>query len=96
MMRGLGKGLHEFKKGTKDVTDPLKTVKEDIISPVVGFDGNTPSIGWRLVMVGVGREAYCRQCNHLRKRWFHQFGRHQPFGFQYRAFEVPDDKARLV
>lgn len=28
LMRGLGRGVQEFKKGTKEVTDPLDEVKE--------------------------------------------------------------------
>lgn len=30
MMRGLGQGIQEFKKGAKEVTEPLAEVKEDI------------------------------------------------------------------
>jgi sec-independent protein translocase protein TatA len=30
MMRGLGRGLSEFKKGAHEVTDPVDEVKKDI------------------------------------------------------------------
>ncbi len=30
MMRGLGQGVSEFKKGTRDITEPLNEVKEDV------------------------------------------------------------------
>lgn len=32
MMRGLGQGVKEFKKGMKDVKEPIDSVKTDIIS----------------------------------------------------------------
>lgn len=31
MMRGLGQGVSEFKKGTREITEPLNDVKEEII-----------------------------------------------------------------
>jgi len=34
MMRGMGRGISEFKKGAKEVTDPINEVKEDIFSDV--------------------------------------------------------------
>lgn len=30
MMRGLGQGVQEFKKGAKEVTEPLEEAKKDI------------------------------------------------------------------
>lgn len=30
MMRGLGQGVREFKKGTQDITEPINDVKEEI------------------------------------------------------------------
>lgn len=30
MMRGLGQGISEFKKGTRDVTEPINEVKREI------------------------------------------------------------------
>ena len=30
MMRGLGRGINEFKKGAKEVTEPLEEAKKDI------------------------------------------------------------------
>lgn len=30
MMRGMGRGISEFKKGAKEVTDPINEVKEEI------------------------------------------------------------------
>jgi sec-independent protein translocase protein TatA len=30
LMRGLGKGVSEFKKGTRDITEPIDEVKEVI------------------------------------------------------------------
>lgn len=30
MMRGLGQGVREFKKGTQDITDPINEVEEEI------------------------------------------------------------------
>lgn len=35
MMRGMGRGISEFKKGTKEVTDPINEVKNEISSNVV-------------------------------------------------------------
>ena len=34
MMRGMGRGISEFKKGAKEVTDPIYEVKEEILSNV--------------------------------------------------------------
>lgn len=34
MMRGMGRGISEFKKGAKEVTDPINEIKEDIFSDV--------------------------------------------------------------
>lgn len=31
MMRGLGQGVSEFKKGTREVTEPLNDVKREIV-----------------------------------------------------------------
>ena len=33
MMRGLGQGMKEFKKGMKDVTGPIEEIKEEVGSP---------------------------------------------------------------
>lgn len=33
MMRGLGQGMKEFKKGMKDVTEPIEEIKEEMGSP---------------------------------------------------------------
>lgn len=30
LMRGLGQGVKEFKKGTQDITEPINDVKEEI------------------------------------------------------------------
>lgn len=30
MMRGLGQGVREFKKGTQDITEPINDVKEEV------------------------------------------------------------------
>lgn len=30
MMRGMGRGISEFKKGTKEVTEPFEDAKKDI------------------------------------------------------------------
>lgn len=35
MMRGMGRGISEFKKGAKEVTDPINEVKNEISSNVV-------------------------------------------------------------
>lgn len=32
MMRGMGRGISEFKKGAREVTDPINEVKEEILS----------------------------------------------------------------
>jgi sec-independent protein translocase protein TatA len=34
LMRGMGRGISEFKKGAKEVTDPINEVKEEILSNV--------------------------------------------------------------
>lgn len=34
LMRGMGRGISEFKKGTKEVTDPINEVKKEILSNV--------------------------------------------------------------
>lgn len=31
MMRGLGQGVSEFKKGTHEITEPLNEVKQEIV-----------------------------------------------------------------
>jgi len=31
MMRGLGQGVSEFKKGTREITEPLNEVKQEIV-----------------------------------------------------------------
>ena len=31
MMRGLGQGVSEFKKGTREITKPLNEVKQEIV-----------------------------------------------------------------
>lgn len=33
MMRGLGQGMKEFKKGMKDVTGPIEEIKEEVGRP---------------------------------------------------------------
>lgn len=30
LMRGLGQGVQEFKKGTKDITEPINEVKQEV------------------------------------------------------------------
>lgn len=30
LMRGLGQGVKEFKKGTQDITEPINSVKEEV------------------------------------------------------------------
>ena len=32
MMRGMGRGISEFKKGTKEVTEPFEDAKKDNVS----------------------------------------------------------------
>ena len=32
MMRGMGRGISEFKKGAREVTEPIKEVKEEILA----------------------------------------------------------------
>lgn len=34
MMRGMGRGISEFKKGTKEVTEPINEVKEEILADI--------------------------------------------------------------
>lgn len=34
MMRGLGRGISEFKKGTREITDPINEVKDEILADV--------------------------------------------------------------
>lgn len=34
MMRGMGRGISEFKKGAKEATDPINEVREEILSNV--------------------------------------------------------------
>lgn len=34
MMRGMGRGISEFKKGAKEVTEPINEVKEDILADI--------------------------------------------------------------
>lgn len=34
MMRGMGKGISEFKKGAKEVAEPLNEVKQEILSDI--------------------------------------------------------------
>jgi len=34
MMRGLGQGVSEFKKGTREITEPIKEVKDEIAEAV--------------------------------------------------------------
>lgn len=34
MMRGLGQGIQEFKKGTKEITNPVNEIKEDVKSVI--------------------------------------------------------------
>ena len=31
MMRGLGQGVSEFKRGTREITEPLNEVKQEIV-----------------------------------------------------------------
>lgn len=39
MMRGLGKGVSEFKKGTREITEPLNEVKQEIVDTSDQTDG---------------------------------------------------------
>lgn len=32
MMRGLGQGVSEFRKGTREITEPLNGVKQEIVA----------------------------------------------------------------
>ncbi len=34
MMRGMGRGISEFKKGAKEVTEPINEFKDEILSDV--------------------------------------------------------------
>lgn len=34
MMRGMGKGISEFKKGAKEVAEPFNEVKQEILSDI--------------------------------------------------------------
>lgn len=36
LMRGLGRGVSEFKKGTKEVTEPFEEAKKDIDEAIKG------------------------------------------------------------
>lgn len=38
MMRGMGRGISEFKKGAREVTDPINEVKDEILADI-----DTPS-----------------------------------------------------
>lgn len=38
MMRGMGRGISEFKKGAREVTDPINEVKDEILTDI-----DTPS-----------------------------------------------------
>ena len=38
MMRGMGRGISEFKKGAREVTDPINEVKDEIFADI-----DTPS-----------------------------------------------------
>lgn len=38
MMRGMGRGISEFKKGAREVTDPISEVKDEILADI-----DTPS-----------------------------------------------------
>lgn len=38
MMRGMGRGISEFKKGAREVTEPINEVKDEILA-----DKDTPS-----------------------------------------------------
>lgn len=41
MMRGLGQGVREFKKGTQDITEPINDVKKEIKETI---DGSNDSV----------------------------------------------------
>ncbi len=43
MMRGLGQGINEFKKGTRDVTEPINEVKDTIKDVAKDSLMDTPS-----------------------------------------------------
>ena len=34
MMRGMGRGISEFKKGAREVAEPLNEVKKDVLSDI--------------------------------------------------------------
>jgi sec-independent protein translocase protein TatA len=34
LMRGMGRGISEFKKGAKEATEPLNEVKQEVLSAV--------------------------------------------------------------
>lgn len=34
MMRGMGRGISEFKKGAREVTDPINEVKDEILADI--------------------------------------------------------------
>lgn len=34
MMRGMGRGISEFKKGAREVTDPINEVKDEILTDI--------------------------------------------------------------
>ncbi len=34
LMRGMGRGISEFKKGAKEVTDPINEVKDEILADI--------------------------------------------------------------
>ncbi|MBR3432640.1 MAG: twin-arginine translocase TatA/TatE family subunit [Bacteroidaceae bacterium] len=38
MMRGMGRGISEFKKGAREVTEPINEVKDEILADI-----DTPS-----------------------------------------------------
>lgn len=40
LMRGLGRGVSEFKKGAKEATDPINEVKKEILSEIDEKDIN--------------------------------------------------------
>ncbi len=40
MMRGMGRGISEFKKGAKEVADPINEVKEEILSDEIKGTGS--------------------------------------------------------
>ncbi len=34
LMRGMGRGISEFKKGAREVTDPINEVKDEILADI--------------------------------------------------------------